>query len=171
METAKSILRTLAAFTILTKKLARGGHGRPYGKCQMKTREVLQGCLGGVVLLTTLAALSMFVFTSREAVPDRAKFVYASELKVVVPYPEIGKPVFYPVPGKFRDIDDSMNSQWDGVVTWGEIKSANDAFRGFSLPKGEGWDGFVLYGKAVPLWQSLFLGSKSRWDEQGYWRY
>ncbi len=36
METAKSISQTLAASSILTKSPARGGHGRPYGKCQLK---------------------------------------------------------------------------------------------------------------------------------------
>ena len=35
METAKSISQTLAASSILTKSPARGGHGRPYGKCQI----------------------------------------------------------------------------------------------------------------------------------------
>ena len=36
METAKSISQTLAASSILTKSPARGGHGRPYGKCRLR---------------------------------------------------------------------------------------------------------------------------------------
>jgi len=123
-----------------------------------------------VVLIIVVGSLS-HIITSSEAVPDRAKFVYDTHQQIVVPCPQVGKPSFFPVPGKFTDVRDSLTSDWDGVTTWAEIKQKSGPLSEYQLSKGQGWDDFVFYGKPIPLWKQLLFRPESRWDEDGYWRY
>jgi hypothetical protein len=130
-----------------------------------------KGCLIGLGIMVVLIVSLSHIVTSSEAIPNRAKFVYDTRLKIIVPCPEIGKPVFYPVPGKFNDVCDSLTSQWDGVVSWEELCKKDSPCAGYDLPAGKGWNDFVLYGKPLPLWKTILFKPPSRWDESGYWRY
>lgn len=134
-------------------------------------KEKVKGCLIGVgLLIVALASLSHLI-TSSEAIPDKARFVYDTRLKIIVPCPEVDKPAFFPVPGKFNDVSDSVDSKWDGVVTWGELREKNGKFAAYNMPKGWGWNDFVFYGRPVPLWKNMLFKPKSRWDDSGNWKY
>lgn len=130
-----------------------------------------KGCLIGLAALVIVVAAFFHLVTTSEAIPDRAKFVYNSRLRVIIPCPQVGQAAFYPVPGKFDDMRRSLTSEWDGVTTWAVVKKKDGAFADYSLPKGEGWDDYVFYGRPIPLWKATLFRPKSRWDEEGYWRY
>ncbi len=130
-----------------------------------------KGCLIGVGVLVCVVAAFAHVVTTSEAIPDRAKFVYDSSMRIIVPCPQVGETAFYPVPGKFDDVRHSLTSEWDGVTTWAKIKEKDGTFVDYSLPKGPGWDDFVFYGRPMPLWKEIFINPKSRWDDDGYWRF
>jgi hypothetical protein len=130
-----------------------------------------KGCMIACAVLVIVVASLAHVITITETTPDRAKFVYDIRLNIIVPCPQIGQPAFYPVPGKFSDVRDSLSSEWDGVTTWAEIRRKDGPFSQFNRPKGQGWDNFVLYERPIPLWQTLIFRPESRWDEEGYWRY
>ena len=130
-----------------------------------------KGCLIGIGVLIIVAASFSHLVTTSEAVPNRAKFVYDRTLKIIMPCPQPGHLAFHPVPGKFDDVRGSVNSEWDGVAIWEQVRKKDGAFTDFALPEGEGWDEFVFYGKPIPLWRDILFSPPSRWDEDGYWRY
>ena len=142
-------------------------------KLIMSNRSTTRKPKGRLVALITILAIALFLqlVTVSEAVPENAKFAYDSQLKVIVPYPEVGEPAFFPVEGKFDTIEKSKNCDWDGITTWGEVKDQDSPFSDFSLPDGEGWDGFVLSGSPVPIWRTVMLKPQSRWDKEGHWRF
>ena len=139
----------------------------------MSNRSAARKPKGRLVALITILTIAIFLqlVTVSEAVPDHAKFAYDSQLKVIVPCPEAGQPAFFPVEGKLGDVEASNTSEWDGVTTWEEIKGENSPFSDFKLPAGAGWDRFVLSGNPVPIWRTVILTPRSRWNRDGHWRY
>ena len=133
--------------------------------------QTTKGCLIALGFIVILVASFSHVITSSEATPDRAKFVFDRNLKIIIPHPKPGTPYFFPVPGKFDNIEESLSSQWDGVTTWAEVKKKEGPFAEFGLPNAQGWKGFVFYGKPIPLWQDFIFKPQSRWDDEGFWRY
>lgn len=130
-----------------------------------------KGCLIGLGALVIVIAAFAHVVTTSEAIPDEAKFVYDTNMRIIVPCPQVGEPAFYPVPGKFDDVRHSLTSEWDGVTTWAQIRKKDGPFVDYDLPIGRGWDDFVFYGRPIPLWKDILINPESRWDDDGYWRY
>ena len=129
-----------------------------------------KGRLVPLIIILTVAIFLQLV-TISEAVPEHAKFVYDAQLMIIVPCPQAGQPAFFPIKGKFDNTEESIESVWDGVITWAELRKAEGPLSSFGLPEGEGWDDFALSGNPVPIWRTVILSPESRWDQEGHWRY
>lgn len=109
----------------------------------------------------------MLLITSREAVPERAKFLVNTDERYVVPRPVDGESIFHPLPGK----SDDVLMSFDDTVTWGELKRSDHPYHNFGLPSTAEWDAFEMYGAKVSMVESLLSPPPSRWDDEGNWRY
>ena len=130
-------------------------------------KHLKQTCAVIAVLCTVPLSLMVLV-TSSEAIPDRARFLVNKEEKYVVPRPVPGQYIFRPLPNQG---DDEAFTQFDGTVSWGELKNTDHPYHDFGLPKNPEWDDFVLYGREVSLLRSMLFPPPSRWDDDGNWRY
>ena len=109
----------------------------------------------------------MFGITSSEETPDRARFLVNKKNRYVVPEPLPGRTIFYSLPSQ----DDEVFAQFDGTVTWAELRKKDHPYHDYGLPQTREWDAFVEYGESVSFFRSIFFPPPSRWDEDGRWRY
>lgn len=122
--------------------------------------------LGLLILLSLVVIPALFVITSREAIPDRARFLVNQKMKLIVPEPVPGG--WHKLPGgdgipPFNPIDTT--------VTWGDIRRKEHPFHDFELPDAPGWRRMDYLGREISLFRSVFFPPDSRWDEEGRWRY
>ncbi len=121
-----------------------------------------------IVVTCVVAFAFTITVTTYEAVPDRAMFLVNTKVRYVVPRPVAGPYIFHPLPNQS---DDEVFLQFDGTVSWGELKKKDHPYHDFGLPQTPEWDTFIMYGREVSLFRSLLFPPPSRWDDEGNWRY
>ena len=108
--------------------------------------------------------IGLSLTSTREALPDDAKFVVDLNQKIVVPAPVPGRFIFHEVPEHDSDT-------WDRIVTCAELLDENGPYRDFRFPNTPEWNRFELDGPEVSLFRVWIAKPESRWDDSGYWRY
>jgi hypothetical protein len=116
-----------------------------------------------LVVVVVLLAFSVCV-TTREAIPDRARFIVRTKERYIVPRPVPGQNIFHSLSATD---DDDVLVRFDAVVTWGDLRQKDHPYHKFDLPKTPEWDKFRYYGREVSLLRSTLFPEESRWDETG----
>ncbi len=127
----------------------------------------LKTAIIAMVVTGTILLVVMLTISSRETIPDRARFLVNKTERYIVPEPLPGQFIFHELPGDSEEVF----ARFQDTVTWSELRKKDNPYHGFDLPDTQQWNAFVFYGEEVSLLRSLFFPPPSRWDSEGRWRY